>query len=83
MLWAYFTRGSKEFQRWRITTLSEHCCPRWQDDELSFLLFVWQVNGGIQKELSKEVLHYNYHDSFFDIFVSRSLSSVIVFRISN
>lgn len=32
---------------------------------------VWQVNGGIQKELKEEVLHYNYHYSFFDIFVRR------------
>lgn len=38
------------------------------------LLFVWQVNGGIQKELEKEVLQYNYHSSFFDIFVSQSAS---------
>lgn len=82
MFWVYFTCGGKEFQRWRITALSERCCPRWRRDKLSFLLLVRQVNGGIQKELEKEVLHYNYHDSFFDIFVSQSLSSVVVFRIN-
>lgn len=31
---------------------------------------VSQVNGGIQKQLNEEVLHYNYRASFFDIFVS-------------
>ncbi|KAI4872479.1 hypothetical protein NFI96_017477, partial [Prochilodus magdalenae] len=28
-----------------------------------------QVNGGIQEQLKKEVLEYDYHKSFFDIFV--------------
>lgn len=51
------------------------------DDELPFP-FVWQVNGGIQKELKEEVLHYNYHDSFFDIFV-RHCSSADGFGIYN
>lgn len=41
--------------------------------DLLFITLLWiielNVNGGIQKELSKEVLHYNYHDSFFDIFL--------------
>lgn len=82
LLWVHFTCGGKEFQRWKITALSEHCCPRWRDHELSFLWFVWQVNGGIQKELKKEVLHYNYHDSFFDIFVSQSLTLMVVFSIN-
>ncbi|CAF97790.1 unnamed protein product [Tetraodon nigroviridis] len=27
------------------------------------------VNGGIQQQLEKEVLHYDYHASFFDIFL--------------
>ncbi|XP_028987225.1 STARD3 N-terminal-like protein isoform X1 [Betta splendens] len=27
------------------------------------------VNGGIQKQLQQEVLHYDYHASFFDIFL--------------
>lgn len=31
---------------------------------------LFQVNGGIQNQLDKEVLHYDYHASFFDIFVS-------------
>lgn len=60
--------------------LSERCCLRWLDDELPFLFCVWQVNGGIQKELKEEVLHYNYHYSFFDIFVRRH-SSVVGFGI--
>lgn len=60
--------------------LSEHCCPWWLDEELPFLFCVWQVNGGIQKELKEEVLHYNYHYSFFDIFVRRH-SSEVGFRI--
>ncbi|KAL0966732.1 hypothetical protein UPYG_G00299420 [Umbra pygmaea] len=31
----------------------------------------YQVNGGIEKQLDKEVLdlHYDYHASFFDIFL--------------
>lgn len=51
------------------------------DDELSFvtLLHQWscvsQVNGGIQKQLAKEVLHYNYYLSYFDIFVSSQTPS--------
>ncbi|XP_039863444.1 STARD3 N-terminal-like protein, partial [Simochromis diagramma] len=32
-------------------------------------LFVCQVNGGIQNRLEQEVLHYDYHASFFDIFL--------------
>lgn len=65
MLWVYFTL---------FHVLSEHCCPWWLDEELPFLFCVWQVNGGIQKELKEEVLHYNYHYSFFDIFVRRHSS---------
>lgn len=42
-----------------------------------------QVNGGIEQQLDKEVLHYDYHASFFDIFVSQvkfvSVISCIVF----
>ncbi|XP_039863447.1 STARD3 N-terminal-like protein [Simochromis diagramma] len=30
---------------------------------------VCQVNGGIQNRLEQEVLHYDYHASFFDIFL--------------
>ncbi|MEQ2238982.1 STARD3 N-terminal-like protein, partial [Ilyodon furcidens] len=26
-------------------------------------------NGGVQSQLEEEVLHYNYHASFFDIFL--------------
>ena len=31
---------------------------------------VLQVKGGIAKQLNIEVLHYDYHASFFDIYVS-------------
>ncbi|XP_075900580.1 STARD3 N-terminal-like protein [Nelusetta ayraudi] len=41
--------------------------------DLLFITLLWiielNVNGGIQKELKEEVLHYNYHNSFFDIFL--------------
>lgn len=41
---------------------------------VSSLCFTLQVNGGIQQQLEKEVLHYDYHASFFDIFVSLKYS---------
>ncbi|XP_037313889.1 STARD3 N-terminal-like protein [Pungitius pungitius] len=38
-----------------------------------FITLLWiielNVNGGIQNQLDKEVLHYNYRASFFDIFL--------------
>ncbi|XP_078121186.1 STARD3 N-terminal-like protein [Sander vitreus] len=41
--------------------------------DLLFITMLWiielNVNGGIQQQLEKEVLHYNYHASFFDIFL--------------
>lgn len=41
--------------------------------DLLFITLLWiielNVNGGIQKELNKEVLHYDYNASFFDIFL--------------
>ncbi|XP_029970847.1 STARD3 N-terminal-like protein [Salarias fasciatus] len=41
--------------------------------DLLFITLLWiielNVNGGIQKQLEKEVLHYDYHASFFDIFL--------------
>ncbi|XP_036452020.1 STARD3 N-terminal-like protein [Colossoma macropomum] len=41
--------------------------------DLLFITLLWiielNVNGGIQEELKKEVLEYDYHKSFFDIFV--------------
>ncbi|XP_034744502.1 STARD3 N-terminal-like protein [Etheostoma cragini] len=41
--------------------------------DLLFITMLWiielNVNGGIQKQLEKEVLHYDYHASFFDIFL--------------
>jgi len=41
--------------------------------DLLFITLLWiielNVNGGIQKQLDKEVLHYDYHASFFDIFL--------------
>ncbi|KAK2822817.1 hypothetical protein Q5P01_022882 [Channa striata] len=41
--------------------------------DLLFITLLWiielNVNGGIQKQLDQEVLHYNYEASFFDIFL--------------
>ncbi|XP_040912218.1 STARD3 N-terminal-like protein [Toxotes jaculatrix] len=41
--------------------------------DLLFITLLWiielNVNGGIQQQLDKEVLHYDYHASFFDIFL--------------
>ncbi|KAM3822128.1 STARD3 N-terminal-like protein isoform 1-T4 [Vipera latastei] len=41
--------------------------------DLLFITLLWiielNVNGGIEKTLEKEVLHYNYHYSYFDIFL--------------
>ncbi|XP_026883810.1 STARD3 N-terminal-like protein [Electrophorus electricus] len=41
--------------------------------DLLFITLLWiielNVNGGIQDQLKKEVLEYDYHKSFFDIFV--------------
>ncbi|XP_054623164.1 STARD3 N-terminal-like protein [Dunckerocampus dactyliophorus] len=41
--------------------------------DLLFITLLWiielNVNGGIPKQLDEEVLHYNYHASFFDIFL--------------
>ncbi|XP_028987226.1 STARD3 N-terminal-like protein isoform X2 [Betta splendens] len=41
--------------------------------DLLFITLLWiielNVNGGIQKQLQQEVLHYDYHASFFDIFL--------------
>lgn len=37
---------------------------------ISSLCSVLQVNGGIEEQLKKEILQYDYHNSFFDIFVS-------------
>nr|XP_057927979.1 STARD3 N-terminal-like protein isoform X3 [Doryrhamphus excisus] len=41
--------------------------------DLLFITLLWiielNVNGGIPKQLDEEVLHYDYHASFFDIFV--------------
>lgn len=41
--------------------------------DLLFITLLWiielNVNGGIQSQLEKEVLHYDYHASFFDIFL--------------
>uniref|UniRef100_A0A3Q1C6B8 MENTAL domain-containing protein n=1 Tax=Amphiprion ocellaris TaxID=80972 RepID=A0A3Q1C6B8_AMPOC len=41
--------------------------------DLLFVTLLWiielNVNGGIQKQLEIEVLHYDYHASFFDIFL--------------
>lgn len=41
--------------------------------DLLFITLLWiielNVNGGIEKRLNMEVLHYDYHASFFDIFL--------------
>ncbi|XP_057713663.1 STARD3 N-terminal-like protein [Corythoichthys intestinalis] len=41
--------------------------------DLLFITLLWiielNVNGGLPKQLNQEVLHYNYHASFFDIFL--------------
>lgn len=41
--------------------------------DLLFITLLWiielNVNGGIEKQLNQEVLHYDYHASFFDIFL--------------
>ncbi|XP_043991250.1 STARD3 N-terminal-like protein [Gambusia affinis] len=41
--------------------------------DLLFITLLWiielNVNGGVQAQLEKEVLHYDYHSSFFDIFL--------------
>ncbi|MBN3324650.1 STR3N protein, partial [Atractosteus spatula] len=41
--------------------------------DLLFITLLWiielNVNGGIAEQLSQEVLHYDYHASFFDIFI--------------
>ncbi|KAF4117352.1 STARD3 N-terminal-like protein [Onychostoma macrolepis] len=41
--------------------------------DLLFVTLLWiielNVNGGIQEQLKKEVLEYDYHKSFFDIFL--------------
>ncbi|XP_034268741.1 STARD3 N-terminal-like protein [Pantherophis guttatus] len=41
--------------------------------DLLFITLLWiielNVNGGIEKTLEKEVLHYDYHYSYFDIFL--------------
>lgn len=44
-----------------------------EDFNLMSHLFSCQVSGGILMQLNEEVLHYDYHASFFDIFV-RSLT---------
>lgn len=42
---------------------------------ISSLCSLLQVSGGIEEQLKKEVLQYDYHNSFFDIFVSNGLFS--------
>lgn len=46
-----------------------------------FLLFPLssQVNGGIENTLEKEVVHYDFYSSYFDIFVS-IFSCIFCFR---
>lgn len=41
--------------------------------DLLFITLLWiielNVNGGIEEQLKKEILQYDYHNSFFDIFL--------------
>ncbi|KAM9500421.1 STARD3 N-terminal-like protein isoform 1-T2 [Clarias gariepinus] len=41
--------------------------------DLLFITLLWiielNVNGGIEQQLKREVLEYDYHNSFFDIFI--------------
>ncbi|CAF87657.1 unnamed protein product [Tetraodon nigroviridis] len=57
--------------------------------DLLFITMLWiielNVNGGIQQQLEKEVLHYDYHASFFDIFllaVFRFASLILAYAVS-
>uniref|UniRef100_A0A3B3HJ82 STARD3 N-terminal like n=1 Tax=Oryzias latipes TaxID=8090 RepID=A0A3B3HJ82_ORYLA len=55
--------------------------------DLLFITMLWiielNVNGSIETQLEKEVLHYDYHASFFDIFVRFcSFSNKYVFHIN-
>lgn len=43
---------------------------------ISALCSLLQVNGGIEQQLKREVLEYDYHNSFFDIFVSNFFFSL-------
>ncbi|XP_016121957.1 MLN64 N-terminal domain homolog [Sinocyclocheilus grahami] len=51
--------------------------------DLLFVTLLWiielNVNGGIQEQLKKEVLEYDYRQSFFDIFVSTSIYNTLYF----
>lgn len=46
--------------------------------DLLFVTLLWiielNVNGGIENTLKKEVIHYDYYSSYFDIFVSIFIS---------
>ncbi|XP_045549755.1 STARD3 N-terminal-like protein isoform X2 [Salmo salar] len=50
--------------------------------DLLFITLLWiielNVNGGIEKRLDKEVLHYDYHASFFDIFITTATTSAFL-----
>lgn len=56
----------------RGRTCREPSVRRWIFLSGVCVFFLSQVSGGIQKELEKEVLYYDYRASFFDIFVSSS-----------
>lgn len=63
-----------------IEAVPNNVAPLWMDDEVRTLLHqqscVSQVNGGIKQQLTKEVLHYSYYLSYFDIFVSSRTPSL-------
>ncbi|XP_007232563.3 STARD3 N-terminal-like protein [Astyanax mexicanus] len=50
--------------------------------DLLFITLLWiielNVNGGIQDQLKKEVLEYDYHKSFFDIFILAAFRFIVL-----
>ncbi|XP_062813704.1 STARD3 N-terminal-like protein isoform X3 [Anolis carolinensis] len=50
--------------------------------DLLFVTLLWiielNVNGGIENTLKKEVLHYDYHSSYFDIFFTTAVTSAFL-----
>lgn len=50
------------FMKWKLLKVLNKCFY------LDVFLFL-QASGGVRVQLEKEVLHYDYHASFFDIFV--------------
>ena len=55
---------------WFMSTMVLETCFKEPWFMVNLVFCVHQVNGGIAKQLNIEVLHYDYHASFFDIYVS-------------